>query len=388
MMLLFRFMLLSLFAILLSRSPGYTLTSTLEELIAEKGIIMPDLASRYPDAEAVYILNEKQIDQSRIINPVYITRHVVIKILKEPAIEKFRTIKIPYFKEVKFTDFEARTINDGQIIKVKDIPDRDVDIETRDSDFIIPLEQANNMYAVRSLEINTNPNSGDVLKITESQIFHKKKEEAFKIREINFPEVKVGSVLEYYYRIEQKRIVLYDRFFFQQEYPVLKAIYKLRNAKMMHFNYQINNFRSKPKAVFEPRFTNLEEQYNQQIRHALRSRVAVDNPDSWQYFGHQYFEISLDTLDAYPEDLPCAPAYGDLCMRVDFFLRQANNIWELGSEDYRIRRKRFSPNWNYVMHRLAQKRQVKARLANKAKAEIASVIAAAATTEEKIAAAV
>ena len=66
------------------------LTNTLEELIREKGIIMPDLAERYPDAEAVIILDEKNIDQSRIINPVYITRHMVVKILKESAVEKFR----------------------------------------------------------------------------------------------------------------------------------------------------------------------------------------------------------------------------------------------------------------------------------------------------------
>ena len=133
-MVLVRCLALIMAALLAWSTQVFALTNTLEELIQEKGIIMPDLAQRYPDAEAVIILDEKEIEQSRIINPVYISRHVVVKILKESAIEKFRTVKIPYYQEVKVTDLEARTINDGSIITVEDIPERKPDLEGQDAD--------------------------------------------------------------------------------------------------------------------------------------------------------------------------------------------------------------------------------------------------------------
>ena len=285
------------------------LTNTLEELIREKGIIMPDLAERYPDAEAVIILDEKNIDQSRIINPVYITRHVLVKILKESAVEKFRTVKLPFYQEVKIVDIEARTINDGNIIKVSNIPERKVDLAGGDADFIFPLEQNNTLFAVRSVEVNMSANAGDFLKITDNPVFHKKGADVWRIRQIDFPEVRTGSVIEYYYRVEQKRVVLYDRFFFQHRYPILKSSYLIHNAKLLRFAYEINNFTFKPDMVFEPRFTNLESQFNMKIRTMLRTIDVTDNPENWQFHGHQFCHIQVDTLDAYPVDLSFAPCF-------------------------------------------------------------------------------
>ncbi len=224
--------LLILLSLALTGANAFALSKSLDELVSEHGIIMPDLAARYPDAEAVIILDHKEIEQSRIINPVYITRHVAIKIMKESAIEKFRTVKIPYYKVVKISDIKAQTINDGQIIKVRDIPGRDVDLEGADRDFIIPLEQGNSCYMLRPIETGADRTSTDLLEITDNPVFHKKKEDVWRIRQIDFPDVREGSVIEYEYKIEAKRLVLYDHFSFQREYPLLKAKYVVRNTKM------------------------------------------------------------------------------------------------------------------------------------------------------------
>jgi hypothetical protein len=387
-MLRHRFLVLIVAALTVLGSKAYGLTKNLEELITEKGIVMPDLAARYPDAEAVIILDEKDIEQSRIVNPVYIARHVVIKIMKESAIEKFRTIKVPYYREVSFTDFQARTINGAQITDVKDIANRDVDLLGADKGFIFPLEQANTMYALRKEELNTEQAAGDLLKISDNPVIHDKGAAAFRIRQIDFPDVKVGSVIEYYYRIESKRFVLYDRYFFMQEYPVLKASYIMHNSKMLRFSYEPTNFVSKPTMVMENRFTNLENQYNTNVRTNLRTIDVSDNPDKWQFFGHVYFQLAMDTLAAYPTGTPFTPPYRDLTERIDVFLREGINLIQRGDNDYRTRAQSFSPSWNFVVHRMTVNYMVNERVARQAKTEIAKAIANASTPEEKVSAAV
>ena len=116
-----------LLSLVLAGSDAFALSKSLDELVSENEIIMPDLASTYPEAEAVIILDHKEIEQSRIINPVYITRHVAVKILKESAIEKLRTVKIPFYREADVSEIRAQTINDGQIVAVRDIPSRKVE---------------------------------------------------------------------------------------------------------------------------------------------------------------------------------------------------------------------------------------------------------------------
>jgi len=388
-MVLVRCLALVMAALLTWGAQGFALTDTLEELIREKGIIMPDLAQRYPDAEAVIILDEKQVDQSRIINPVYISRHVVVKILKESAIEKFRTVKLPFYQEVKVSDLEARTINDGSIVEVRDIPERKPDLAGQDADFIFPLEQCNTMFAVRSVEVDLSTTPGDLLVISDNPVFHKKGADVWRIRQIDFPEVRVGSVLEYYYRVEQKRVVMYDRFFLQNEkYPVLKSSYQMRNANMLRFIYEPNNFITKPEWVLERRFTNLESQYNNDLRTKMRTIDVTDKPENWQFYGHQFFHVQMDTLDAYPADLPFAPAYRAITPRVDVIMREAVNLWQKGPKDIRIRTESFSPNWNYPVHRLSKSTIMDQRRSRRAKEQIAEVIKDAAGPQEKVDAAV
>jgi len=365
------------------------LTDNLDQLIQDKKIIMPaDLAAAYPEAEAVYILDEKDTDQSRIINPVNITRHVVIKVLKESAIAKLRTVKIPIYYENRVVDMEARTINGGQISKVNDIPERDVDLAGQDQDFIFPLEQGTTMYLLRNEELNTNASAGDLLKLNENPVLHDKREKAFKIRQIDFPNVQVGSVLEYEYKVEQKRAVLYDRFLFMKEYPVLKANFIMRNSKMLHFSYEPNNFTVKPTLVVDDRFNNIETQYNTDVRTKLRTIEVSDNPDKWQFFGHQYFEVSLDTVPAYPAGVPFIAPYMDVSPRIDAYMRDAVNVIKYTDTEYRLRPTFFSQSWNHVIHRMTMNYLTNERQARQAKTDIAAAIAGASTPEEKVSAAV
>ena len=376
-----------LLSLALTGANAFALSKSLDELVSEHEIIMPDLAARYPDAEAVIILDHKEIEQSRIINPVYITRHVAIKIMKESAIEKFRTVKIPYYKMVKIVDIKAQTINDGQTIEVRDIPGRDVDLEGADRDFIIPLEQGNSCYMLRPIETGAGRTSTDLLELSDNPVFHKKKEDVWRIRQIDFPDVREGSVLEYEYKIEDKRLVLYDHFSFQREYPVLKAKYVARNTKMTRFNYQVSNFITKPQIVVEDSINNVEDHENIRVRNGLRT-VDIGSPDSWQFFGYEYFEIAMDTMDAYPKDIPFAPAFGDLAPRIDMILREAINLWKRSDKEFQVRRINFSPNWNFVINRMTLNNLVNERQSRKAKEKIGEVIAAANTAEEKISAAV
>ena len=380
-----RSLLLSVLISVVFASNLAALSNSLQELLDEKGITLPaNLEEKYPDADAVVILDEYEIDQSRIINPVYVSRHFIVKILKPSAIERYSTVKIPYYKEENVDDAEARTINDGTIIKVNGIQDRDFDIEGVDKELHYPLHLGNTLYAVRETEVNTNPNAGDLLKISKNDIYHKQGADAWKVIEINFPNVQVGSILEYYYKTEQKRVVLVDEFYFQHNVPVIRSAFKMANAKLLHFVFNTVNFNFKPETIFEPRFTNLDNLANNEIRQAMRTVDVTDQPENWQFYGHQYTEIKCDTLSAYPADIAFIPPFADVAPRIDVFMREAVNLWKKGALDFRIRKESFSPNWNYPVYRLFEFSEINERRSRKIKSEIADVIKDGKTPEEKV----
>ena len=361
------------------------LSNSLQELLDEKGITLPaNLEEKYPGADAVVILDEYEIDQSRIINPVYVSRHFIVKILKPSAIERYSKVKIAYYREESVDNAEARTINDGTIIKVNDIQNRDFDIEGVDKDLHYPLHLGNTLYAVRETEINSNPNAGDLLKISKNDLYHKEGAKAWKVIEINFPNVQVGSILEYYYKTEQKRIALVDEFYFQHKVPVIRSDFKMSNAKLLRFVFNTVNFDFKPETIFEPRFTNLDNLANNEIRQAMRTIDVTDQPENWQFYGHQYTEIKCDTLPAYPAEIAFIPPFADVAPRIDVFMKEAVNLWKKGALDFRIRKESFSPNWNYPVYRLFEFSEVNERRSRKIKSAVADVIKAGATPEDKV----
>ena len=143
-------MIVSLLILVLSAANVFALSKSLDELLSEEEIIMPDnLEERYPDASAVIILDKEEIDQSRSINPVYIDYHVAVKIMNDEGVREFSTIKIPYYEQVKVNDMNAQIIRGGQIIKINDIGNRDVDLEGVDNDFVFPIAMGSNVFFLR-----------------------------------------------------------------------------------------------------------------------------------------------------------------------------------------------------------------------------------------------
>ncbi len=379
---------LLLAALIVSATGAFALSSSLDDLLSSEEIIMPaNLEQRYAGADAVIVLDKKEIDQQRSIDPVYIRRHVAVKVMNEEGVRKFSTVKVPYYQDVKVNDFKAQIIRGSQVIKVDDIADRNLDRESADKDFIYPLAMGSNVFFLRPIEVAHSRTSTDLLKLTTSDGFHKQKDKAWKIRQIDFPGLQVGDVIEYEYQFEDKRAQIYQRFYFEREYPALKLRHISMNARMLKFNYQVNNFKRKPVTVFEPRFTNLEEHDNMRIRNALRT-FDINNPDSWQYHGHQYFDVSLDTVAPLVADVPLAPPAWGTAARIDILLSEVLNVWYASETDARVRREHFSPNWNFVFKRLADNNYPEESKSRNAIKAISQAIASASSPEDKVSAAV
>jgi hypothetical protein len=379
---------LLLAALMVSATGAFALSSSLNDLLSSEEIVMPEnLEQRYAGADAVIVLDKKEIDQHRSIDPVYIRRHVAVKVMNEEGVRKFSTVKVPYYQEVKVNDFKAQIIRGSQVIQVDNIINRELDRENADKDFIYPLAMGNNVFFLRTVEVGESQTSTDLLKLTTTHGFHKQMDKAWRIRQIDFPGLQVGDVIEYEYQFEDKRAQLYQRFYFEREYPALKLRHISMNARMLKFNYQVNNFKRKPETVFEPRFTNLEEHDNMRIRNALRT-FDINNPDSWQFHGHQIFDVSLDTVAPLAIDVPLAPPAWGTAARLDILLSDIYGVWRATETDYRVRREYFSPNWNFVFNRLASLNYPDEGKSRNAIKEISLVIASASSPEDKVSAAV
>lgn len=364
------------------------LSDNLDALIADNEIVMPaDMDQRYAGADAVILLDRKEVDQGRTIDPVYVRRHTAVKIMTDEGVSRFSTIKIPYYREVKVNDIKAQIIRGSQTVEVNNIVNRDVDLENMDPEFVFPTAMGNNVFFLRPEEVADSRTSTDLLKLTTTEGFHKQGAEAWRIRQIDFPALRPGDVIEYEYQLEDKRAQIYGCYYFEREYPALKLQLVMKNARMMRFNYQLNNFTRRPQTLFEPRFNNLEEHDNMRIRNALRT-VDLNNPDSWQFHGHQYFEVTMDTVDAFPADLPLGPTYDGAAARVDFLLADIFNIWYAGDNDARVRKEYFSPSWNFVFNRINEHNLVDEGRSRRTIQEISKVIASASSPEAKVSAAV
>ncbi len=379
---------LLLAALFLSAASVFALSSSLDDLLTSEEIIMPaDLEQRYAGADAVIVLDRKEVDQQRSIDPVYIRRHVAVKVMNEQGVRKFSTVKVPYYREIKVNDFKAQVIRGSQVIAVNNIVNREVDRQGADKDFVYPLTIGCNVFFLRPIEVAYSRTSTDLLKLTYTDVFHKQQDKAWRIRQIDFPDLQVGDIIEYEYQFEDKRAQIYNRFYFEREYPALKLRHITMSARMLKFDYQVNNFKRKPTTVFEPRFTNLEEHDNIRIRNALRT-FDINNPDSWQFYGHQYFDVSLDTVAPLAANVPLAPPAASSAARIDILLSDIYNVWFANDTDARVRKEYFSPNWKFVFKRLSDRNLPNEGNCRNSIRAISKVIASANSPEEKVNAAV
>ena len=131
----------------------FALSNSLDALVSDEEIVMPaNLDERYAGADAIIILDKEEIDQSRTINPVYIIRHVAVKIMDAAGAAEYSTVKIPYYNEVKVNNLNAQIIRGGQTTKVGDMKDRDLDLEGTDKGFVYPIAMGSNVFFLRPVE--------------------------------------------------------------------------------------------------------------------------------------------------------------------------------------------------------------------------------------------
>jgi len=126
-----------------------------------------------PDAEAVILVDYAviDIDLSRDYYVNY-TYHVRTKILTKEGVDR-ASVKIPYYKKEKVVGLKAQTINDGQVIRV----DR-------------------------------------------KNIFDEKVTDRYNHKSFAFPDVQVGSIIEYQYTLQSTNLVVLDNWYFQTDIPV------------------------------------------------------------------------------------------------------------------------------------------------------------------------
>lgn len=126
-----------------------------------------------PDAEAVILGHYAKIDVDRFRDyDTYYTYHIRIKILSKEGVDR-ASAKIPYLKTEKITDFQAQTINGGKITKVN-----------------------------------------------RKNIFDEKVIDNYFNKNVAFPDVQVGSIIEYRYILQSPYISVLDNWYFQTDIPI------------------------------------------------------------------------------------------------------------------------------------------------------------------------
>lgn len=85
--------------------------------------------------------------------------------------------------------------------------------------------------------LNSDQQEGiQIFEIGKSQIFEVKKDKYFKEMRFTFPNVQVGSILEYRYKLSTKRISYPPSWYFQSNIPSLYSEYKTKTASKLLYN--------------------------------------------------------------------------------------------------------------------------------------------------------
>jgi len=126
-----------------------------------------------PDADAVILGHYAEIDVNRFRDyATHYTYHVRTKILSKEGIDR-ASVKIPYLKIEKITNFQAQTINGDKITKAN----------------------RKNIFDEKVID----------------NVFNKN---------VAFPDVQVGSIVEYRYTLQSPYITVLDNWYFQTDIPI------------------------------------------------------------------------------------------------------------------------------------------------------------------------
>lgn len=150
------------------------------------------------EANAVVLLDEARSNYNDEHNLIT-SRHIRIKILKAKGID-YANISIPFYRK---DDFER-------------------------------------IYDVQGMVVNTN-NSGAISKkeLDRKLVYKKNTSELYGELSFAFPEIKVGSIIEYTYTSSMKHYGGLRDWFFQSDIPVIQSSYQLFIIPGYEFTYQV-----------------------------------------------------------------------------------------------------------------------------------------------------
>lgn len=96
----------------------------------------------------------------------------------------------------------------------------------------IPYYYKNNIEKIQGLRAQTiNPSSGrknEVTKLRSTQFFTEKRNDLYEVKKFAFPNVKVGSIIEYKYDLVTRSTISLDAWMFQDEIPTLLSQFKAK----------------------------------------------------------------------------------------------------------------------------------------------------------------
>lgn len=238
---------------------------------AEKELIKTEL-----DTSAVAVVLSDVGNFNFMNNPITVQRHVRIKILKKSGLN-YANIKIPYYK--------------GDNIE--------------------------SISAIKAQTLNTLPNGKiEKIKVASKNIFDKKKDDVYNEIAFTFPDVKIGSIIEYKYKFSTKSFEL-PKWIFQVEIPTLysECNVKIGNSLKVDIFYQGNrliskysgvttnkwvltNLRPLKKEEFCPNTMDYAEILNFQIAGYYKQSVtyALDKSLEYETFGSSWKDILKDIL--------------------------------------------------------------------------------------------
>ena len=151
-----------------------------------------------PESDAVILIHEANSDYDAQYNLVTM-HHIRMKVLREKGIE-YADIEIPY-----------QSKNEYQYIS-----------------------------HVVAKTFNPRPDGGiDQFVVDPKSIYRKKVNEYFSVLRFAFPQVKVGSIIEYSYQSVYQSYGALKEWTFQENLPVCRSSYTVRMAPNLQFNYSV-----------------------------------------------------------------------------------------------------------------------------------------------------
>lgn len=93
------------------------------------------------------------------------------------------------------------------------------------------------IIAFRAQTINTNNGKTEIIPVDKKSIFDQNLNAYWSVRKFTFPDVQVGSIIEFDYVISNRNLYYVDAWRFQHEYPTLFSAFDINNHTRLEYNF-------------------------------------------------------------------------------------------------------------------------------------------------------